>query len=196
MLSRIEKIFTIIVVVVLAGCAGRDFVRPDTGALKNGQTTYNQIVQTYGKPYLEGTVLKNDKLVKTVSYAYASVGGKSHRGGTAARAMGFYFLEDTLVGYEFISSFAEDNTDFHEMKMNEITEDKTTLNEVIQLLGKPSGYYIYPLVESSSEEAAVYAYSETRGSAFKLKMFRKVLVISYDSDQVVNKVEYVSSGSN
>jgi hypothetical protein len=196
MLSNIEKMFTVIVIVVLAGCAGKDFVRPDSGALMNGQTTYNQIVQQFGKPYAEGSVLKNERFIKTVSYAYASVGGKSHRGGTAARAMGFYFVDNTLVGYEFVSSFAEDNTDFNEMKINQITEGKTTLDEVIQLLGKPSGYYVYPLIESESEEAAAYVYSETKGSAFNMKMFRKMLVISFDSGRVVTKVEYTSFGSN
>lgn len=196
MRSRIAKIFAVMAIVALAGCAGKDFVRPDSGALMNGQTTYNQIAQQFGKPYAEGSVLKNDKFVKTVSYAYASVGGKSHRGGTAARAMGFYFVDDTLVGYEFVSSFAEDNTDFDEMKINQITEDKTTLHEVIQLLGKPSGYYIYPMIESESGEAAAYVYSETKGSAFNMKMFRKILVITYDSGRVVTKVEYTSFGSN
>ena len=196
MFSKIEKIFLMIVIVVLAGCAGKDFVRPDSGALKNGQTTYNQIVQQYGKPYAEGTLQKNNKLVKTISYAYASFGGKSHKGGTPARAMGFHFFNDTLVGYEFISSFAEDNTDFNEMKLNQITEGKTTLDEVIRLLGKPSGYYIYPLIESSSEEAVAYAYSQTKGSVFNMKIFRKTLVITYGSDRVVTKVEYTSSGTN
>jgi len=196
MRSRIAKIFAAIAIVALAACAGKDFVRPDAGALMNGQTTYNQIVQQFGKPYAEGSVLKNDKFVKTVSYAYASVGGKSHRGGTAGRAMGFYFVDDTLVGYEFVSSFAEDNTDFDEMKINQITEGKTTLGEVIQLLGKPSGYYIYPMIESNLEEAAAYVYSETKGSAFNMKMFRKILVITYDSGRVVTKVEYTSFGSN
>ena len=194
--SRMARILTVIVVAVLAGCAGKDFVRPDSGALKNGQTTYNEIIGQFGKPYAEGTVLKNDKSVKSISYAYASVGGKSHRGGTPARAMGFYFFDDTLVGYEFISSFAEDNTDFNEMKLNEITEGKTTLDEVIQLLGEPGGYYIYPLIESKSKEASAYAYSETKGSVFNMKMFRKVLVITYDSSRVVTKVEYTSSGTN
>jgi len=196
MYSNVERIVTVIAIVLLAGCAGKDFVRPDSTSLKNGQTTYSQIVQQFGKPYAEGSVLKNEKFVKTVSYAYASVGGKSHRGGTAARAMGFYFVDDTLVGYEFISSFAEDNTDFDEMKINQITEGKTTLHEVIQLLGKPSGYYIYPMIESESGEAATYAYSEAKGSAFNMKMFRKMLVITYDRGRVVTKVEYTSFGSN
>jgi hypothetical protein len=196
MFSKIEKIFLVIVIVVLAGCAGKDFVRPDSGAMKNGQTTYNQVVQQFGKPYAEGTLQKNDKLVKTISYAYASVGGKSHKGGTPARAMGFHFFDNILVGYDFVSSFAEDNTDFNEMKLNQITEGKTTLDEAIQILGEPSGYYIYPLIESNSEEAVAYSYSETKGSVFNMKMFRKILVITYGGDRVVTKVEYISSGTN
>lgn len=193
---RIEKILTVILVIILAGCAGKDFVRPDPKALKNGQTTYNQIVQQFGKPFSEGSVLKNDKLVKTVSYAYASVGGKSHRDGTPARGIGFYFLDDTLVGYEFVSSFAEDNTDFDEKKINQINEGETTLSEVTQLLGKPAGFYIYPLIESSTEEAAAYIYSETKGSAFNIKMFRKMLLITYGDNGIVTKVQYTSTGTN
>ena len=110
--------------------------------------------------------------------------------------MGFYFLDDTLVGYEFLSSFAEDNTDFDESKISEINEGKTTMNEVVKLLGKPGGYYIYPVIESPSEEAAVYLYSENKGSAFNFRVFRKVLIITYDDDRVVTKVDYSSFGTN
>jgi len=183
-------------VVLIAACAGKDFVRPDTGELKNGVTTYDAIIQQFGKPYAEGSALKNDKLVKTASYAYASVGGKSHRGGTAARAIGFYFLDDTLVGYEFVSSFAEDNTDFDEMKITQFEENKTTLDEAIKLLGEPSGYYIYPLIEDTDDEAAVYVYSETKGSVFNMKMFRKVLVLTFDDNRVITKVDYAATGTN
>lgn len=196
MFTNLKTIFTVIVIVVLAGCAGKDFVRPDVGELKNGVTTYSQVIQQFGKPYAEGSALKNDKLVKTASYAYASAGGKSHRGGTAARAIGFYFLDDTLVGYEFVSSFAEDNTDFDEMKITSIDEGKTTLDEAIKLLGEPSGYYIYPLIDSPSDEAAVYVYSETKGSVFNMKMFRKVLVITYDGNRIVTKADYAATGTN
>lgn len=195
MFSKIATAFTALVFVMMAGCAGKDFVRPDSGELKNGQTTYDQIVRQYGKPFREGTVLKNEKMVKTASYAYASAGGKSHRGGTAGRSMGFYFLDDILVGYEFVSSFADDHTDFDEMKISSITEGETTLDEAIKMLGEPSGYYIYPLIESNFEEAAVYAYSQVKGT-FKFKLFQKMLVITYDRDRVVTKVEYTSSGSN
>jgi hypothetical protein len=195
MFARIATAFTAIVFAMTTGCAGKDFVRPDSTELKNGQTTYDQIVEQFGKPSREGTVLKNEKMVTTASYAYASVAGKSHRGGTGARGMGYYFFNDILVGYEFISSFEEDHTDFDEMKISQIIEGTTTLDEVIQLLGKPSGYYTYPLIEAKTDEAAVYAYSDVRGT-FKMKLFQKLLVVTYDDDRVVTKVEYTSSGSN
>ena len=180
----------------LFGCAGTDFIRPDTDFLKNGQTTYGQILARMGAPRREGTVIKNEKTVKTASYGYASVGGKPlHDGVTPARAMGFYFYNDVLVGHEFISSWAEDNTDFDESKVQAIVKGKTTRAELAQLLGKPAGYYIYPLIKATSGEASVYAFVETSGSAFNLKFFRKTLVVTFDAAGVVSDVEYSSSGS-
>lgn len=173
------------------GCAGTDFVRPDSKDLRNGQTTYAQVVARMGQPRQEGSVIKNDKTIKTASYAYASIGGKPLREGvTAARAIGFYFYNDTLVGHEFISSWAEDNTDFDEGKIKDIIKGKTTRAEVVQLLGKPSGYYIYPLIKVSTGEAAVYAYSQVRG----FTPFHKLLVVTFDAAGVVTEVEFTSAG--
>lgn len=194
--TKPKKLITLVVVFVFCGCVGRDFVRPDVGSLENGVTTYSQVIQQFGKPYAEGETIKNGKPLKTAAYVYVSAGGKSHSGATAGRSMGFYFLDNTLVGYEFLSSFAEDNTDFDEMKISDIKEGKTTMDEVVKLLGKPSGYYIYPVIDSPSDEAAVYLYSENKGSAFNLRYSEKVLIITYNDDRVVTKVDYSSIGTN
>jgi hypothetical protein len=180
------------VIAALWGCAGRDFVRPDAQGLKNGETTYAQVMATMGQPRQEGTALKNEKTVKTASYAYASLGGKPlHEGVTAARAAGLYFYNDVLVGHEFISSWAEDHTDFDETKIDRIVKGRTTRSEVLTLLGKPSGYYVYPLIKSPTGEAAVYAYLEVRG----FKPFRKLLIVTFDAGGIVTDVEYTSAGS-
>ena len=50
--------------------------------------------------------------------------------------MGFYFFDEVLVGHEFLSSWAEDHTDFDEKKVSTIVKGKTTRAEVIQLLGQ------------------------------------------------------------
>jgi outer membrane protein assembly factor BamE (lipoprotein component of BamABCDE complex) len=196
MFSPIKFAFSFAVIAALLGCAGTNFVRPDSENLKNGQTTYVQIVARMGEPRREGTLIKNDKTIKSAAYAYASVGGKALNDGvTAARAMVFYFYNDTLVGHEFVSSWADDNTDFDESKMNQIVKGKTTRIELSNLLGKPSGYQVAPLIKAASGEAAVYVYAETRSSSFNLKLFRKVLAVTFDNAGIVTDVEFVSSGS-
>jgi outer membrane protein assembly factor BamE (lipoprotein component of BamABCDE complex) len=181
----------------LAGCAGKNFVRPDAEGLKNGQTTYSQVIQKMGSPQREGTALKNEQTVKTASYAYASAGGQAlHSGVTAARGIAFYFYNDLMVGNEFVSSYADDNTDFDDGKIPAIVKGKTTRAEVLQLMGKPSGYYIYPMIKAKSGDAAVYVFSEVKGGAFNMKFSRKTLVVTFDSSGIVTDVEFASSGTN
>jgi outer membrane protein assembly factor BamE (lipoprotein component of BamABCDE complex) len=180
----------------LAGCAGTDFVRPDLDTLKNGQTTYAQVVARMGAPRREGTVLKNEKTLKTTSYAYASTGGQPVRQGvTPARAMVFYFYNDTLAGHEFISSWAADSSDFDESKVKDIVKGKTTRAQLMQMLGKPAGYYVFPMIRDATGEAAVYAYAETTGSAFNLKFSRKILVVTFGTDGLATDVDFNSSSS-
>jgi hypothetical protein len=179
----------------LAGCAGTDFVRPNTDDLKNGQTTRAQLIARMGPPRNEGSVLKNEQTIRTATYAYASVGGQPLRDGvTPARAAGFYFFNDTLVGHEFISSWKEDHTDFDETRVKDIVKGKTTRAQVTQLLGKPAGAYVYPMIKSRTGDAAVYALVETSGSAFIIRFYRKVLIVSFDTAGIVEDVEFTSSG--
>ena len=192
MWSTLRCLTVIGAISALFGCAGTDFVRPDSESLRNGQTTYAQVVARMGQPRREGTVIKNDKTLKTASYAYASVGGKPIREGvTAARGMGFYFYNDTLVGYEFLSSWAEDHTDFDDGKIKHIIKGKTTRAELIQLLGRPGGYYTFPLIKVSPGEAAVYVYQEVRG----FTPFQKLLIVTFDAAGIVTDVEFTSAGS-
>ena len=180
----------------LLGCAGKDFVRPDASTLRNGQTTYAQATASFGKPFAEGSAIKNDKTVKTVSYAYASLGGKPIRDGVVpARAMGLYFYEDKLVGYEFMSSWAEDHTDFDQTKTSQIAKGQTTQAEVVNLLGKPSGYVVYPMIKATAGQAAVYAYLEVSGGPFARKSYRKTLIVSFDDTGVVTDVDFSATGT-
>jgi hypothetical protein len=197
MTSVMKTILAGTLIVGLLGCAGRDFVRPDANALKNGQTTYAEATATLGKPFAEGSVTKNDKTVKHVSFAYASLGGKPVKEGVVpARAIGLYFYNDTLVGYEFISSWAEDNTDFDEGKTNQIVKGTTTQAEVVRLLGKPSGYAIYPMIKAATGQAAVYTYMEVSGGPFtSRKVYRKGLVVTFDDHGIVTDVDFSSTGS-
>ena len=197
MYKTLRTAFMVSFLFVLAGCAGRDFVRPSSGAFKLGQTTYSQIIQQMGEPEKVGDVLKNGKNMKTITYVYAATAGEPlEEGVIPARALGYYFHNDTLVGQSFISSFKSDNTNFDDTKIGGISKGKTTRSEVIQLLGRPSAAYITPMVKEASGEAIGYGYQTTRGSAFSgFKFFNKVLRISFDARGLVSDIEYSSSGN-
>ena len=183
--------------VALGGCAGKDFVRPGEDAFKLGQTTYAQVVQKLGEPSKAGEVQKNGKQVKSATYSYASTGGEPlEEGVIPARALSYFFYNDTLVGQEFISSFKSDSSNFDEKKIDAIRKGQTTRAEAIQLMGKPSAAYVPPMVTETAGEAIGYSYVATRGGLFAgFKFFVKVLRISFDDRNLVSDVDYSSSGS-
>ena len=76
-MNSIAKLTLAFAAAALSGCAGTQFTRADLDSLKNGQTTYDEVVQRMGAPRRQGTVLKNNKQVAAASYSYAEAGGKS-----------------------------------------------------------------------------------------------------------------------
>ena len=112
---------------------------------------------------------------------------------TPARALSFHFRDSILVGYEFVSSFKEDHTDFDEAKVSQIKMGETTVEGVKELLGNNCGEHRHPLVSGEAQRALVYGYSQVKGS-FKLKVYQKVLVVTIDSSGVVIDVNLRTSG--
>ncbi len=190
-------VFTVaIAVLAMTGCAGRNFTRLSDEQLMLGQDSKEQVIEKLGKPYMQGAITKNDKLMKTMTYAYASAGGEpAVQGVTPARSQAFYFFENTLVGHEYVSSFSADSTNFDEAKINNIKKGETNIEEAMKIMGSPQGEYIYPLVDSEDERAKVYVYGQTSGTAFNLKQFQKVLSLTFDKAGVVTKVDYIEDGS-
>jgi hypothetical protein len=182
---------------VLAGCAGKDFVRPAPEAFKLGETRYSQVVQQLGEPRKSGDLLKNDKTVKSITYVYASAGSEPAQDGVIpARGLTFYFYEDKLVGQEFLSSFKSDSSNFDGSKVERIRKGQTTRAEVTQLLGAPTALFIPPMVKSTAGEAIGYAYQATRGGLFSgFKVSLKSLRVSFDDSGLVSEVDYTSAGN-
>ena len=176
------------------GCAGRDFTRSRLEDLPVGKATEAEIRQRLGTPYREGTVLKNNETMKVLGYAYATTLGSPPGDVIPARAQEFYFWRDVLVGHDFSSSFSDDRTDFDAGKAQQIRKGETTEAGVEALLGKPHGTYVYPLIADKAARASVYHYSQTRGTAFNLKVYNQILVIHYDAAGLVQNLEYTATG--
>jgi len=177
--STLRRMLACVAVSALAGCAGTDLVRPDADAFKYGQTNYSAVVAKLGPPRQTGTLVRNDRNITTISY-----------GETAGRAATYSFYDKLLVGSEFTSSGPADSTDFDAGRVPYIVKGKTTRAEVLQWFGKPGGYYVYPMIKTPGMQAAVYAHVETRGTAFNLRVSRKVLIVTFDTKGVVSDVEF------
>lgn len=180
---------------VLCGCAGTNFVRPDDAALQNGKTTIAEVREKYGKPFRESDVTKNDQDVTLLSYAYASTGGTPLETGVIpARTLALAFWKGTLVSNIFTSSFKDDASSFDASKRAAIVKGATTGEQVIELLGRPAGYAIYPAIKDKNGHALIYAYHATSGSAFSLKISNRDLIVTLGPDGIVSDVSYESSG--
>jgi hypothetical protein len=179
---------------VSAGCAGRDFTRAPSDSVAVGRATEAEIRQRFGAPYREGTVLKNNETMKILSYAYATTASSVPGGLVPARAQEFYLWRDVLVGHHFTSSFPDDRTDFDGTRAPQIKKGETTESGVVSLLGPPHGAYRYPLIADKDARAAVYLFEQTKGTSFNLKFYRQILVVQYDGAGVVKEVEYSATG--
>ena len=130
-----------------------------------------------------------------MTYAFATTGGTPVREGvTPARGQGFYFLDDKLAGYDFTSSWKEDQTDFDARKVAEIKKGVSNRADVLRLIGRPGGKYGYPLIASQNGQADVYLYAESKGGPVNVKFYQKHLVVTYDERGVVSNVEYQELG--
>jgi len=195
MTSRLAAYLTIVLAIVVVGCAGPNFAKQSDDALVLGQTSRQDILQRLGSPYREGTVTKNGKQLKTLTYNFATTGGIPVREGvTPTRGQGFYFLDDKLAGYDFNSSWKEDQTNFDGAKVPEIKKGVSTRDDVQRLVGRPGGKYAYPLIADQNRQADVYLYAETRGGPINVKFYQKHLVVTYDERGVVSNVDYQEVG--
>lgn len=195
MRSRVKLLLATVATAALVGCAGTNFKRSGADSLEVGTSTQAQVLEAMGPSRQTGELLRNGEKLKTIHYVYAEAGsGGKYPGVTPARGMTFFIHDDLLVGEEFLSSFAVDATEFDDAKVSSIIKGSTTKVEVLEMLGKPSGSAMFPLIKARDETALVYSYAQVKGSVFNMKVYAKTLMISFDEGGVVTNVDYTSQG--
>lgn len=180
----------LIVAMLLGGCAasvGKHFVRPEPKLLVLGKTTFSEIWPTFGNPWEEKTKTINEKIVQTKSYVHAAY----RLPAMAIRTMEFHFFDNVLVGYEFVSTFDEDHTNFDETKVTLLKRGETSLAKVRDLLGEPAGVETYPILKQPADKALIYSYGQFFTASGDKQ--EKRLTVSFGSDGVVSDIELVSA---
>jgi hypothetical protein len=187
-----------ILTAVLAGACllGADFIRPDPATFTLGKTSEQEIRQRFSEPDSQTTTQVGDKAVTILRYAHAEARSTV----VLARAMAYTFHEGRLVGFDYSSSFPADQTVFDESAVKRIKRGETTRAEVVALVGKPTGQFIYPspYATTPGRRVDVYSYSrtETVPSGGTLETTNKVLAITFDDRDVVVESSLVMAATS
>jgi hypothetical protein len=197
MTPRVAARVAILAVVLAGACLlGADFSRPDPASFTLGQTTEQEIRARFGKPSGQVNARVGDKLVTTLRYAYAEARSVA----VPVRIMAYAFHEGRLVGFDYMSSFAADQTVFDELAAKRIRRGISTRAEVLDLMGKPSGQFIYPSSYAGlpGHHADVYSHSrsEKLPSGVTLETTTKVLTVVFDEHDVVAETHLVVTTSS
>jgi hypothetical protein len=190
-------LITLLLTLFLAACGGKDFVRPQNESFSLGSTTYEQIVKSYGEPRRTGTMTRNGIPLKSIVYSYAVAVPFTTK--LSTKALAFVFENEILVSYDYISSFDDEKkaTNYDDEKVKQIAQgDKKS--KVIDILGKPGGEAIYPIASPKGSSILRYSFMDTYRVPFVPgpRITRKVLTISFDSNDTVIDISTVESKPN
>lgn len=182
-----------ILAICLTGCVGTRFTRIPDSEISLRHDTIQSIRNRLGKPFGEATIIKNGKSMKVLSYSFSKASFK-FTGPVPSRTQAFYFHNDILVGHIYTSTEQNDQTQFDSSKVKKIKENETKIDDALALLGIPSGHYIYPMVEKEDQKAAVYFYVQVKPGFMTPKLFQQILIISYDPNGIIRKLDFIEAG--
>lgn len=179
----------------LTGCAsGPVFVKPEPERLVVGKSIKEEVLRSQQvKPVSQQELTLNGEKVQTINFA----AGESPKfwGMVIERRLGTYTLfNDLLVGQEFNSTYEGESTEFDTTKVPQIVKGRTTRAEVINLLGKPSGMVIYPIIADKKGSGLVYGYTWARFAGILTMFNTNLVVVTLDENNIVTNVSFKRNG--
>jgi len=181
--------------ILLSACsAGTNFERPSADAIVLGKTTPDQITKTMGKPWKKLATESNGKKLEVIIYSYAEeyspVGGPN---AALGRTIQLTFADGRLAGHEFFSSFKNDHTDFDVSRIKEIRKSAHSTEDVLHILGAPTGQQVYPLIDDAEQLRWSYRYQQIPPRGIKVQ-YVKILHIYFDKNRKVKNLNFEEKG--
>lgn len=173
------------------GCA-TNFVKPAQNALTIGKSNSEEVKKLVPGSSYKQVVTVNNEQVSTFTYQYM-FNNVFYGSIIPHRSLIYSFFNDVLVGEEFNSSYEEEKTEFDIKKVAEIRKGQT-LDQVIAIMGNPSGKIVYPLISDKAGSGIVYAYSYTRFVPIYSPTTSHLLIIAFDQNNVVTNISYKLDG--
>ena len=207
MISR--AIMTVLVSgLLVAACAhvrvtGQDFNSAAFASMHLRQTTPQQAEALLGPPFnrmaLQSTATNprgplpvgTPIRVGIMKYIYAlSSGGPASSGRPVAKTATLVFWNGTLAAYDLLSSIpGEENAPVDEARLPQLQQGITTRNDVVGLMGPPSGQSIAVSATSKLPGHMTYIWTHYDGPTVR----HKSLVIDFDSNDVMTHYTLLDS---
>ena len=180
-----------IFVIFMVACAtkGNDFDRIPNDALVLGKTTIADIVSSYGTLEFKD-VQVNNVVIKQGSYSLTKA--SSYKDLISQKIQYFSFNKGVLVGYKYTNSFPENPTDFDDSLRSQIKQHESTLNDVVRLLGPPTGKAIYPFTVDPDSTIIKYSYWQVKQRP--TRYYNKELKVTINKEDIVTDINYIESG--
>jgi len=188
----------LLLIVLLGACASNTpLQRPQPGSLVLGSTSYQETRARFGATSRTKNLQIRGRRIQSVSYTYSDPQTPAYKVPTAetVRGLYLYFHQGVLVGYNYISSFPSDHTDFDQSMISGLVEGKSREAEVIARFGAPSGESMYPLTRHRGLRHLVYSYVQFIADPFGHGDYSsKTLVITVDRSGLVRDLDYKEEG--
>jgi hypothetical protein len=176
--------------------AGAVAARAGRASLVLGDSKLSDVVDKLGRPAQAGELGRDGRLFKVLRYAgTGETSSGLHPAVVPAHGMTLVFFEDVLVSKEVVDSFRAGANGFDDAKVGQIVEGRTTKDEVVALLGMPSGEAAYPAIANPGDRAIVYSRVQARSNALSVRFHTTRLIVSFDGADVVTDVQYAASGA-
>jgi len=178
----------------LAGCAaGGDMTRPERRLFPLDSATYADVVGRFGMPQTSADWVRDGVRIRTIWYSYSDPHAVAAREGVVpVRLLEYDFVGDKLVGQIFASSFKSDSTEFDPTIARVVLKGVATSEEVATLIGRPSAFFLAPMVKAPAKTGIGYFEEPMRkGTGWT---FRRSLTISFDENDYAIAVELTPAG--
>jgi outer membrane protein assembly factor BamE (lipoprotein component of BamABCDE complex) len=129
---------------LLSGCAsvGTNFPSKNIHEIRIG-VSKSSVIELLGQPHEKSVVLREGVELEAFEYLYATASSVAFTR-PKVRSFSVEFLNESVNGYSFISSFSEDNTDFDIEGRKKLQIGESTKEDVRNALGEPSGMALLP----------------------------------------------------
>jgi outer membrane protein assembly factor BamE (lipoprotein component of BamABCDE complex) len=176
-----------LIMLTLISCSvsvGRQFNYTNRSQLLTGTTTKDEAHQLLGEPSEKKFSSNKDGNFETWYYKYIHGSPRP----VNLRGLMLEFRNGLLNGYSYMSSYADDSTDFNDENSSKIKIGVSSQHDVDIIMGTPSGKFLCPsaYIEKCKSGVEAWTWQYINSSTMKIKTAK----ITFSESKIVSDVTF------